>query len=132
MAKLIKTGQGVTGRGIAKNDLAVDFGDLVAVKSGFVDLAVAGDTVVGISAQKETFASDNQTVDQDNVTFYGLDDYAVIEAVVAGATIAQANVGATYDLDANGDVDGGTSASGTQVTLVEVISDTIGRFVRAK
>lgn len=132
MTKLVKTGQGVTGRVIAENSLSVDFGDLVAIKSGFGDKAAPADTIVGISAQKATFDSDNQTVAQEYLTYYGLDDYAVVEVVVSNGTIAQANVGAIYNLAANGTVDGATSGDGVQLTLVEVIDSTLGRFVKAK
>ncbi len=133
MAKIITPIDFAGGAEIAKNSLALVKGDLLAIKSGFVDKAVAGDKVEWIFVDKaKTFASNNQTVGKEKVEFARLSDNFIIEVDVANGTIAQANIGATYNLNASGLVDGATSATGTQLTLRKVVNTTKGWFVRAK
>jgi len=131
MARLKTNGVGVKGAEIAKNDLDITENTLVAIKGGFADKAVAGDAVVGISRQTKVFTSDNETVAEAKLTYYGLDDNSEFEELVEGGTIAQADVHALFDLNANGKVDGATSGAGTQVKLIKVITDTKGVFTRA-
>ena len=64
--------------------------------------------------------ADNETAAKSKLNYIALDDYSEVEVTVVWGTIAQANVGSLYDLDANGDVD---AAAGTpsQLKLVKVV-----------
>lgn len=121
----------INGAEVAANSLAVTRGRLVAIKSGFANLAVAGDAVVWISVETKTFAADNETAAKSKLNYIALDDYSEVEVTVVWGTIAQANIGSLYDLDANGDVD---AAAGTpsQLKLVKVVNSTKWIFVKAK
>lgn len=132
MAKIITPINFAGGSEIAKNSLSVNYGDLITIKSGFVNKAVAGDKVEGVSVETKTFSATNQTVEKGTLEFARTSDEFVMEIDVANGTIAQANIGAVYNLTAAGLVDGATSASGTQVALRKVINSTLGWFVRAK
>lgn len=65
---------------IASNSLAAGIGTAVKLASGFIDEAGAGDTIEGVSVTTKTFASDNQTVASDVVTYKPVrpDDYYMI------------------------------------------------------
>lgn len=132
MAKIYSPWRTTWGNGIAKNSLAVVVGSLVTIKSGFADLAVAGDRVRGIALADQTFAADNETVMQKLLEFKPFDDYSIIEIEVEDATIAQANVDSLYDLKANGTVNGTTAGTGTSLRLKEVKTSTVGLFQIAK
>lgn len=121
----------IKGAEIAANDLAVTNGRLVSIKSGYADLTVTWDTIVGISRQDKTFDSDNITVKKAKLTYIWLDMNMEFKSTVVWGTIAQANVGTTYDIDANGDVDISLTTP-SQVKLVKVINGTLGVFSRAK
>lgn len=47
---------------IAKNSEVITSGDLLTVQSGLLSVAGATQTIVGIAAKTQTYASDNQTV----------------------------------------------------------------------
>lgn len=133
MAKIITPINFAGGSEIAKNSLALVKWDLLTIKSGFVDKAVAGDKVEGIYIDKaKTFASNNQTVGKEKVEFARLSDDFIIEVDVANGTISQANIGASFNLNASGLVDGATAGTGTQLTLRKVVDNNTGWFVRAK
>lgn len=130
---LKKAGYNLSGREVAKNELDVTFGDFITIKGGFADKAVVWDLIVGISEQKKVFDADNETVKQEYLTFYGLDDYAEVEASTTATTILdQAMIWTDFDLDANGVVDDATAGAGTQLRLTKVVSDTVGRFKRVQ
>ena len=132
MSKLYSPGHSTWGNEIAENSLVVTSQDLVTIKAWYVDLAVAWDTVVGISLETKTFDADNQTVKQEELVYASLADNTIVEVAVENGTIAQANVWAVYDLSANSIVDGATSATGTQLKLKKVLSTVLGLFQRAK
>lgn len=116
---------------IAANDVVVTKGRFVAIKSWYANVALVADAIRGISVQDKTFASDNITVAKEKLNFIGLEKEMEVKATVVGWTIAQANVGSLYDIDANGDVDD-TATSPSQLTLKKVISTTEGIFSIAK
>ena len=132
MAKLINPTYFIGGREIAWNDLDVSYGDPVSVKSGFLELAVAGDKIDGISVETKVFEADNETVKKSPLEFARLWDESIVEFAVENGTIAQANVGATYDLSANSIVDGATAGTWDQLVLRKVLTTTLGQFVRNK
>ena len=122
----------IEGAEIAKNSLVAVRNRLVAIKSGFADNATTWDTLVWISRQDKTYDSDNQTVKQELLNYIGLEVWITqFKSTVVGWTIAQANVGTVYDIDANWDVDV-SLATPDQVKLVKVISTTEWVFVTAK
>ena len=132
MAKIITPIKFAGGSEIAKNSLSVAFGDPIAIKSGYADKAVAGDTIVGLSAETKTFGASNQTTTKSRLEYTELSDQFIVEFDVAGGTISQANVGSLYNLNASSVVDGATAGTGTQLKLVKVLSTVRGNFVRAK
>lgn len=114
---------------IASNSLDVAQGTLLSLSWGFAVAAGVGTTIIGVSKDQKTFASDNQTVAMKKVNFHPTkpeDDYI---ATITGGTITQAKVGNYYDLNAAQVVNGATESSTTgQVQLVEFISATRGIF----
>ena len=128
MAKFITPIKSAGGQKIAKNSLSVAHGDPVAIKSGYLDKAVSGDTIVGFSTETKVFASDNQTVAKAQLQYFSSSDELIMEFDVANGTIAQANVGAKFNLNAGSLVDGATAGTGVQVVLDKVITTTRGWF----
>lgn len=128
MAKLISPVKSAGWQKIAKNSLSVSFGDPVAVKSGFLDKAVAWDTIIGYSTETKTFASDNQTVAKAQLQYVAISDEFIAEYTVANGTIAQANVWAKYNLNASSNVDWATAGTWTQLVLDKVINSTLWWF----
>lgn len=147
MARMVKTGRFIWGKGIAENSLSVLDGDLVSHNSEFVEKADAtSGLIAGMAAGEQTFESDNQTVDQKNVTFIAANADTRYRMDIDGGTVTSANVKDYFLLTATGDVDG-TSVSGDrsvvdtsdagvaadavitmQVRLEEFISATEGVF----
>ena len=132
MAQLRTRSHGTRGAEIASNSLDVTEGNLVVVVDGKVVKAGKTWGIDGIAKETKVFDADNTTVAQEKLTFYGLDRNSQFDEIVTNGTITQANVGDVYNLVAGGDsVDGATSAIGTQVKLMKVISSTVGRFIVA-
>lgn len=73
--------------GVAKNSLVIDSNEFVTKATWVVDKALAGETIVWISATKETFASDNQTVWLDVVLYNPFDTNTKFELPVSWETI---------------------------------------------
>lgn len=132
MARIVTPAPFLWGNQVAENSLDVSFGDPITLKSGFVDLAVAGDKIEGYSVETNVFDADNQTVKQERLEFARSHDDMVVEFAVTNGTIAQANVGSTYDLASDQTVDGATAGSGDQLILREVLTSGLGLFVRNK
>lgn len=114
---------------VASNSLDVAQGTLLSLSGGYAVAAGIGTTIIGVSKDQKTFASDNQTVAMKKVNFNPTkpeDDYL---ATITGGTITQAKVGNYYDLTAAQVVNGATESATTgQVQLVEFISATRGIF----
>lgn len=130
MAKLYSTGYSIGGTGIAKNNLEVKTGDLLAIKSWFVDKAVVGDKVVGISTTTKTYKADNETVFQDKVEFVELADKTLVEVEVVGWTLDQSKIGTVFNLNSDNKVDWVSSGTGEQLRLMKIKSEKIGIFQR--
>lgn len=114
---------------IASNSLVLDTADLVSLSSGYIAKTGVGETIVGVSATKKTFASDNQTVAQAVATYEPISDELRLQITVDAASLVQADVGKFYDLTASQQVDYSTESATTgQVQCVEVISTTEGIF----
>ena len=134
MAKVISPSRCAGAHLIAENSAALLSWSLVSLDWGFASLPAATDKVewVAVDADK-TYDADNETVKQEKVNVLILEDNTKIEMPVTNGTIAQANVGATYNLVTGwASVDGATSATGVVLTLVEVLTTTKGIFKRAK
>lgn len=54
---------------IGGNSVVIDSGEAVTLTGGFIVKTTAGDTIEGVSATAETYASDNQTVAQAKVIY---------------------------------------------------------------
>ena len=132
MAKIVTTDRFVGGEGVAENSLSVVYGDLLTFKSGFLDKAVDGDRIEGISVEEKTFDADNQTVKKAKLQYVRVKDETQFE-VATSADITQANVGQTFDLNAGGTlVDVASAGTGDQMRLREVKGARKGIFVRNK
>lgn len=91
--------------GVGKNSLVITSSDFITKASGVVDKALATEDLRGISATKETFASDNQTVGLANVNYTPNDTNSkyelpvVWEVLTLSGDIVTDNV---IDMDVNG------------------------------
>jgi len=134
MAKVISPSRCAGAYKVVENSAVLLSGSLVSLDWGFVSLPAATDKVEWIAVDAgKTYDADNETVKQEKVNILVLEDNTKIEVEVTNGTIAQANVGSTYDLVTWGaSVDGATSATGVVLTLDEVISTTKWIFTRAK
>ena len=122
---------------VAKNSLVVKMGaPLKAVATG-VDLAGAGDTILGISVENKTFDSDNFTVAKEKVSFNPEPNLNnTYRLPISGGTVTLADEGVSfYDIvvsadDVNGFAVNGASESSSsgQLLLVKYISATEGIF----
>ena len=131
MAKLINPTYFIGGNEIASNSLDVDYGDPISVKAGYASKAVAGDKIDGISVETKTFEADNVTEEKAKLEFARLGDESVVEFTVEGWTIAQGNVGSTYDLNASSNVNGATVAAVAQISTLTPANVEIGDIFTA-
>ena len=114
---------------VAANSLAAAQGTLLRLNGGFMEAADAGETIEGVSTQKKTFDSDNQTVDQDKVNYKPVRSSDTYFAEITWGTITQADVGKYFDINSSQQVDGTTESTTTgQVKMEEFISATLGVF----
>lgn len=119
---------------IAVNSLSVKQGSPLKSTSAWVDVAGAGDTIVGISVTKKDFDSDNFTVAMEKVEYNPEPNLNnLYELPINGGTVTIADEGVSYyDIMVNAGefaVDGSTeSASTGQLLLVRYISATRGIF----
>jgi len=108
--------------GVGKNSLVITSSDFVTKASGVVDKALATETIIGLSATKNTFASDNQTVALAKVDYNPFDTNSKYEIAVSGETITFAGAlvtSNTIDLNVNG-------VAMTQVTFDTDDATTLG------
>ena len=130
---------------IAANSLDINIGDLVSETSGFMVKAGTTGEIKWISLSKYTFASNNQTVAKRKVTFVPKTTDLILE-MTADASIAQADVGSYFNINADGTVDVATKSATKsivntsdtgaatdpvvtkQLELVRVISSTVWEF----
>lgn len=126
---------GIRGQ-VASNSLVVKQGSPLKSAASWVALATAGDTIVGISTDDKTFASDNFTVAKSNVHFNPEPNMNnTYELDIIGGTVTIADEGVSYfDIVVDGSggyaVDGTSeSASSGQLLLVKYVSATKGIFM---
>lgn len=131
MAKIISPDRFSGWEWIASNSLDASFGTLLAIKSGFIDNAVAGDKIEWLSAETKTFDADNQTVKKEKLQYIRVKDETELEISVGTGSISQADVGSKFDLGTDNTIDA-TATTPSQFYLRKVISSTKGIFVRAK
>lgn len=118
----------------AANSVQVANGSLLKFTGGTgIELAGAGDTIVGVSATVATFASDNYTVDMKDVLYTPTDSIETVLLTISGGTVTAADEGKYYDLLAASGlsqiVDGASESTSTgQVRLHKFISATQGEF----
>ena len=119
---------------VAANSLAVVQGTPLKATATGAAIAAAGDSIVGISTQKKTFASDNFTVAKEKVQFdpeVNMNNTYLLP--INGGTITLADEGVSYyDIAVSGATyaaDGTTESSSTgTLLLVKYISSTLGVF----
>lgn len=119
---------------IATNSLSIANGDLITFASGFVAKAVAASTAIhGIANGTKVYAADNQTVAKSKVNYLAITPReTVIDIPLSAATLAQADVGKFYTLNASQQVDLTTGAAVKGVLplqLIEFVSSSKGKFV---
>jgi len=114
---------------IGGNSVTFAFRDFVTKTDGFLVLATAGSTILGVSKENAVMASDNQTVGKVLVAVEPQKEQTTWEVVITGGTITIADEGKYYDLATVTTVDG-TSESATtgQLQLVKFISATLCLF----
>ena len=130
---------------VALNSAVVTSGDFVSLSGGFVTTASAGTTIVGVSNQTKTYASNNQTVAKDTLSYNVATETTVVRCSITGGTITAADEGKFYNLSTANVVNGTTesavesyvdTAVGAavdpvikfQLKLVRFITATLGEF----
>jgi hypothetical protein len=73
--------------GVGANSLSITSKDFIKKTTGVVAKATAWDTIVWLSATLKTFASDNQTVALDTVSYNPFNDNTKYELPVSGITL---------------------------------------------
>lgn len=131
MARLLTPGKFTGWSWIAKNSLSVEYGRLIAIKSGFIDNATVWDKIEWMSVETKTFDSDNQTVKKSRLQYARAWDNTEFEIPVTNWIITQANVWDKYDLASDWTVDAWASTP-SQLYLRDVITSAKGIFVIAK
>lgn len=128
MSVIYKKGREISDARIASNSLTIATEDLVSSVGWFIvksTIAATTPTIIGVSKTEATFAADNETVANEKVTYVtNADDLRI--KLATDADLTQAQVGSTYDIDANQDAV--TSAGGTQLELVEIADTRVGIF----
>lgn len=114
---------------IAGNSAVIDVSEAVTLTGGFIVKTGAGDTIEGISSTVKTFASDNQTVAQEEVVYRPVNAGDTYRMEISAA-VTQDDVGKFYDLVAVTQVvDVATESATTgQVRLEKVESATHAIF----
>lgn len=114
---------------IAKNSLNVDFGQLLKYTAWtWVDVAGAGETIIGISVTDKTYDSDNYTVDKARVVYLPTDNLDEVLLPITGGTITYADEGKFYDLTTAA-VDWTSESTTTgQVKMTKFLSATLAWF----
>lgn len=127
--RVLKLGRSIGGTGIAGNSVTVADADFVSKVGGYVVAATTGVDIVGIAAGGQTFASDNQTVAKNTLSYISTETQVEVDVEIAGGAITQVDEGKFYDLTDKDTVDGITESATTgQLQLVKFISATKGRF----
>lgn len=126
MAELYKTGRFIWSSDVASNSLSVLDWDLVDKVWGFMVKANNTTGVLGIAAGEQSFESDNQTVDMQNLEYIRLDDYSEVRVAIDDSvtSITKADEGNGFDLTAASIVDWATSGTGDALYLRDFISAT--------
>lgn len=132
MAKIKTPANFLGGQEVAENSLSVVYGDPLSLKSGFLAKAVAGDKIEGYSVETVSVESDNETVVRQKIEFARSHDDMVVTFDVTNGALTQALVGTTFNLAADGTVDGATSGAGDQLILRKMLTAQEGDFVRNK
>jgi hypothetical protein len=117
--------------GIAVNSLTVVPGDFIKNNAGFYDLAGAGDSIVGVSMTKATFASDNQTVAMAKVLVKVEPEINNTYFLpITGGTVTQADENKYYNLNGTDQIVDGTSESTStgQLQMVKFVYATKSIF----
>ncbi len=146
MARILTEGMGqVAADEIASNSLDINSWDFVSLTSGFVVKAGTTGKIEWISKTDRVFASNNQTVAKAKVVYVPSKGQLTVEAT-ADATIAQADIGSYFNINADGTVDVATKSATNayvntsdagwavdpvlylQLKLVRVITSTLGEF----
>lgn len=83
---------------IGTNSAVFASGDFVSVTSGFAVKSTAGKRIIGTANHAITFASDNQTVAREVVSYTRIEPSDTIAELVTSAAISYADVGKYYDV----------------------------------
>lgn len=121
--KLKKTWYGFTWseKNVASDNLDVAGSDLLSIDdtTGLVVKSGAGDEIIGVSPGSKVYGVGEEMV------FIRKNENLRVD-LSADATLTQAMVGDSFDINANQEVV--TAVPWTQVVLVEIVEDTVGRF----
>jgi len=128
MAKLYKAGRFIGWTWIGSNSASVVDGDLLSIgATGAIEKAGVGTKIVGVAAGAQSVAADNETVAKAKITYISADEYTEVE-IKADDVVSQANVGQSFDLNADQTVDVATAWSGTQVKMVEFVNQDNSKY----
>ncbi len=117
--------------GVGKNSLVITSSDFVTKASGVVDKALATEDLRGISATKQTFASDNQTVAlaevlyTPNYTNFKIEVPVVWEVLTFSGDLVTSNV---IDLNVNGVAMSSVTFASDNATTLALIATQLETF----
>lgn len=116
---------------IAANSANIAVGDFVTLSGGFIAEATTTAIIEGVANQSKVYASDNQTVAKELLSYTVADDELVVRCAISGGTITAADEGKYYSLGANGSTVDGTTESTLvgSLRMVKFISATLADFV---
>lgn len=115
---------------VAKNSIVVKSWTPLKAGTSWVDVAVATDTIIGISCTDKTFDSDNFTVAKAKVLYIPEPESQNTYILpIVGWTVTLADQNSFYDLNSDWAVDWTSESTSTwQVELVNFISATKWEF----
>ena len=122
MAKLLRDWRFIGWRKVMSNSLSLTGNELLSLSDGYLVKASYTGAIIWIASGAKTATANNQTVAKEQYDYIARDDYTEYEIVINWGTITEVDVGKTYGLNANQEVDWTTEWTWTQLMLVRFIS----------
>lgn len=116
---------------VAANTVSVETGDFVSFSNGFGIVASLNSIIEGVSNQTKTYASNNETVAKETLSYTAINDTLVVRVAISGGLITAASEGKYFGLLNKDTVNGGTEAviqGALQLRMIHFISPTLADF----
>lgn len=99
---------------VAANSTVVQTGDFVSLSGGFATAATTSGKIEGLANRGNTYASDNQTVAKDTISYTILRPGDLVRVAVTGGTINNTKEGRFYNLSDPRTVNGASESTGQE------------------